>query len=37
MSTYEPVLLARIHKEQSHTLDSYLADGGTKASKRRSV
>lgn len=28
MSTYEPVLLARINKDQSHTLDSYLADGG---------
>lgn len=34
MSTYEPVLLARIHKEQSHTLDSYLADGGYESFKK---
>ncbi|MBA4029468.1 MAG: NADH-quinone oxidoreductase subunit NuoF [Planctomyces sp.] len=34
MSTYEPVLLARINKDQSHTLDSYLADGGYDAFKK---
>jgi NADH-quinone oxidoreductase subunit F len=34
MATHEPVLLARIHKPNSHHLDGYRADGGYTAFER---
>src|SRR3989440_104317 len=34
MPDYEPVLLARIHKPDSHALDSYRADGGYRTFER---
>jgi NADH-quinone oxidoreductase subunit F len=34
MPDYEPVLLARVNKSDSHTLDSYRADGGYRTFER---